>query len=484
MDAQGRTGRVLLGVAAAGIVAWIPAPEGLSDAAWGTAAVATLMAAWWVLEALPLAVTALVPLVALPLVTGRPMGEIAGAYAHPLLWLMFGGFVLGHAMERVALHTRLTAWLLRPAWVRHSPRRVVLALMVVTAALSGLVSNTATTLMVLPIGLALARTCRMAEGDVPAFALAIAYSASLGGLATLVGTPPNAVLAGMAPTLAGVEVGFARWMGVGLPAVVVLLPIAWWVVTAVAWRLPRRFAAPLDAPAMPAARPGEGIVVAVAGLALLAWLTRAPKDLGGVVLPGWSGWVSGKGSELDAAVALVAALALFLASVRDEHGGWRPLLIWKEAQAALPWSVLLLLGGGFCLAGAIESTGLTAWIASGSGALEGLPLPLTTLGLSLVTTFVTELTSNTATATVSVPLIAQAAEAVGVPAMAWLVPATLSASCAFMMPVATMPNAIASEAGGVATRDMLRAGLVLNVVGAVVVTVLSLLLVPWVFPPA
>jgi solute carrier family 13 (sodium-dependent dicarboxylate transporter), member 2/3/5 len=467
-----RAAVVLGGLVLCAALLLAPTPEGLSLAGQRTAAVAVLMALWWVANALPMAVTALLPLVAFPLLGIATLKEAAVPFAHPLLFLMLGGFLLAAAMQTVGLHDRLTGWLLRPDWVRAHPRRVVLALMVAAAGLSGLVSNTATTVMMLPLAIGLGARCSDEPRTRSAFVLALAYAASIGGVSTLVGTPPNAVFAANAADL-GVEVGFGQWMAVGLPFVVLALPMAWWVLTRVTFDLstPDHWSLPAP-PAQPWAR-GERGVLLVAGVALLAWVSRSPIPAGTLSLGGWGVGLGLSGSELDAMVALVAGMVVFLLPGEEPDGRPAHLLAWGRVEAAVPWSVLLLLGGGFSLASAIRDSGLTAWLATGAAELQGVPGPLTALAVALGMTFVTELTSNTASTQIALPLLAAAAPVAGVNPMAWMLPATLAASCAFMMPVATAPNAIASEAGGVAPSDMALAGLVLNLALAPVVAALA-----------
>lgn len=458
-----RIGGAVVGLLAGWAVLMAPGPVDLPDAAQRTAAVAVVMAVWWVGGVFPLAVTALVPLIAFPALALGSVADAARPFAHPLNFLMLGGFVLGHGIERVGLHKRLVGALLAPPWVRSSPRRVLLALMIVTASLSGIVSNTATTLMLLPVALALAARC--AEGhQQSAFPLGLAYAASIGGVTTLVGTPPNAVLAQVAGDLAGVEVTFAAWMGVGVPFAVIALPIAWWVVSRVAIPLPTVPLTPIEAPARHEGIRGEGWVVAIVATAMALWMTRRGVDLGFIALPGWGGLFGDASLVHDAWVAILAAACLFVVPGGDD----RPLLRWPDVERAVPWSVLLLLGGGFSLAFFISDSGLTGWLAGRAQVLGEIPAPLAVLGVCLGMTFLTELTSNTATTQIAAPLLVAAASQVGVDPMVWLVPATLSASCAFMMPVATAPNAIASEAGAVSPGDMALGGLVLNVVLAFV----------------
>ncbi len=467
----------LLGAATlfAGLL-WVPAPEGLTVPAQRAAALLAAMAWLWIGGVIPLAVTALLPLVFVPLLGLGKMNTTAAAYFDPLNILMLGGFILGHAMESVGLHRRLTAWLLAPAWVRASPRRVLFALMAATAALSALMSNTATMLMMLPLALTTAALSSSNTKVRLAFPLGCAYAASIGGLATLIGTPPNAVLAAQAPVLIGREVSFAGWMAIGVPFVVLAIPAAWWAVVATR-RVPDVAEHPIAAPEVLPWSAAERSVVGVVALALIAWITRLPIDLGPVTVPGWAARV---GPVDDAWVAMVAAVVLFLLPREPGRGG-EPIVVWSRVERAIPWGVLLLLGGGFALAGAIEKSGLTDWLAQAGPWLARWPLPVATFAICASMVALTEFTSNAAAAQISIPLFAAAAQGAGVDPMVWLVPCTFAVSCGFMMPAGTGPNAIASEAGGVRPGDMAYAGLLVNVACAVLATAVSLVGVPWVF---
>ena len=484
-----RVAGVIIGLSIAAALLVVPSPEGMSVAAHRTGAVAVLMALWWVGRVLPMAVTALVPLVAFPVLGIGSIGDAAAPFAKPLIFLMLGGFVMGRAVEVVGLHERLVRGLLRPVFVRRSPRRVVFALMVATALLSGLVSNTATMLMLLPLATSLAGHALPDGRGHSAFVLALAYAASIGGVSTLIGTPPNLVLSGLT------EVTFASWSLVGIPFVILALPAAWLVVT--------RIAVPLDARGGEVGEPAPGKawntaelgVLAVIGAALLAWFFHKPIPLGPIRIHGWSELLPAKWTH-DALVAIAAAGLLMLLP-RFSDGRWRPLLDWKETERAIPWSVLLLLGGGFSLAEGIKSSELTNWLASWTSGLGALSRPgalggilpgsiettiggaLAVLAICLLMTFVTELTSNTATTQIMLPVLASGAVLVGVDPLFWMIPATVSASCAFMMPVATAPNAIAVEGGGVSPADMALGGLVLNLICVALVTLVTVVVVPW-----
>jgi sodium-dependent dicarboxylate transporter 2/3/5 len=455
-----RLGGVLVGLVLLLVVLHLPLPEGLSEPARRTAGVAVLMAVWWLGGVLPMSVTALVPLVALPLLGVTTATGAAAPYAHPLNFLMLGGFVMGHAIEEVGLHKKIVVGLLTPRFIRERPSLVVLAMMVAAALLSGMVSNTATMVMMLPIAFSLAATLSPDPSARSGFALALAYACSIGGVGTLIGTPPNAVLAGLSPR----PIAFVDWMLIGVPFVVLALPVAWLVVSRMALPKLSGVAGPL--PKVPD-QPGRKAVLFVLGLAMLAFLTR--RGLGPI--PAW-------GPELhDAWIAIGAAVLLFMIPAHVE--GRETLLTWHKTERAVPWSVLLLLGGGFSLAAAITSSGLTAWLAAFTAHLGLLPTWAAVIGLCLSISFITELTSNTATTQIALPLLAAGAEVAGVDPLMWMVPATISASCAFMMPVATAPNAIACEAGGVEASKMATVGVVLNVLCALIAAAVVLVILPW-----
>lgn len=488
-----RLGGVLVGLGLAAAVLALPlsgdgGTAGLSVAGQRTAALTLTMATWWLAGVLPMAVTALVPLVALPALGISSTKVAAAPYADPLIFLMLGGFLLAHAMEEVGLHRRLVSILLAPAWVRRSPRRVGLALMVSAAMVSSFVNNTASMLMMLPIALGLAAASGGDRRTRAAFTLSTAYACSIGGVSTLVGTAPNAVFAGLAATVAHREVRFIDWMLIGVPFVVIAIPVAWFVVNVVALPVPATHARVPAAPPAPAWSEGERSVLAVLGLCFLGWLTRAPVDLGFVRIPGWGGLLPAKVD--DGFVAILAAGVLFLLPRRaprtcagnDDDGDEGQFLIsWRRAARALPWSVLVLLGGGFALAEAIQSSGLSAWLAGGTAGLARLPGPVAVLAVCVGVSSLSAFTSNTATTQIALPLLGAGAIAAGIDPLAWMIPATISASCDFTLAVGTPPNAIAAEAGDVAASDMAFAGILLNVCCAVIAAGVALLVAPLVF---
>lgn len=456
----GRVRRVglALGVVAGAVMLLLAPPAGMSGPAWRTAAVAALMAVWWVTEAIPIAATALVPLVLFPLLGVAAIGDAAAPYANPVVFLFLGGFLIAGALQRAGLHRRLALALIAAVGTR--PDRLVLGFLTTAAAISMWVSNTATVVMLLPLAApVVALVTARGRGDgaaEPAFEvpllLSLAYGASLGGLGTLIGTPPNALLAGFMAEAHGMRIGFGRWMLIGVPLAVVSVPITWLLLTRVSFRVGRA-AVPGVAESVAAQRRalgppsrGELLVGAVAGLTALSWVFQPLLER---LVPGVS----------DAGIAVAAALLLFVVPI----GGGRAALDWRTAEG-LPWGVLVLFGGGLSLAAAIQRSGLAAWIGGALGALGTLPLPLVVLLVIAVVVFSGELTSNTASAAALLPLVSSLAVGVGADPLLLTVPTALAASCGFMLPVGTPPNAIVFGAGRITIPEMVRAGLVLDVV--------------------
>jgi sodium-dependent dicarboxylate transporter 2/3/5 len=446
-------------------------PEGLDPSAWRTAAVGLLMAIWWITEAIPIAATALVPLVLFPLLGVTDIDGAATPYANPLIFLFMGGFILAQAMQTWRLHRRIALGIVK--WVGTRPASIVIGFILASAFLSMWVSNTATALMMLPIGISildLAQDRLEAENKElpPHFAivlvLCIAYACNVGGMGTLIGTPPNAILAGFFSESYGVEVGFAQWMIVGLPLVAIALPLVYvvltWVYPIELDRLPggaeiihdeRRKLGAISA--------AETRVAVVFGLTALLWMTR---PLLSDVVPGLS----------DAGIAMGAGLSLFLLPAGTED---RALLIWTDAEK-LPWGVLILFGGGLSLAAAISDTGLATWIGEGVKALSGWPIPLVLVSTVALIVMLTEITSNTATTAAFLPILGAVAVGFGENPFLLAVPAALGASCAFMLPVATPPNAIVYGSGRLTIPEMSRVGLWLNLSFIVLIPLLAYVL--------
>jgi solute carrier family 13 (sodium-dependent dicarboxylate transporter), member 2/3/5 len=473
---------------AAGLVLFVgllalPTPATMDPAGWRTAAVAALMATWWMTEAIPIPVTALLPLVLFPALGVLDMPAAAGPYANPLIFLFMGGFLLAIGMEKWGLHRRIALGIM--AAVGTGPHRLVLGFMLASAFLSMWISNTATAAMMLPIGLAVVALLRPAslapapEGRFDfgiALMLGIAYGASIGGVATLIGTPPNAILAGAADELLGVRIGFLEWMQVGVPLAALMLPVTWLLLTRV---LHPAGELEGDAGAVigrergrlgPIGR-GECMVAVVFTLTAAGWILRDEKALGGVTIPGVESWFPLVG---DATIAMTGALLLFLLPVDARRG--RFLLEWEDTRR-LPWGVLVLFGGGLSLARAMEVSGLAAWIGAGVSGLEALPAVALVAVVVTVFLFLTELTSNTATATMAMPILAGAGLALGIDPVLLMSTAAIASSMAFMLPVATPPNAIVFASDEITVPRMARAGLLLNVVSIGLVSLVGSMLV-------
>lgn len=443
-----------------------------------TAALAIWMAVWWLTEAIDISSTALLPLAVLPLTGATPMRAAAAPYAHELIFLFMGGFLLALAMERWGLHKRIALRALHAVGDR--PAAIVAACMGVTALLSMWVSNTATAVMMLPVACSVIDLVEGQTGDrshhfALALLLGIAYSASLGGIATPIGTPPNLFLLSYLKESHGIEVSFVRWMGVALPLTLVFLPLTWWLLT--------RWLHPVGS------RPIEGSRALVRqSLAELGAMGRAERVVLGVFLTACGLWIFrpllGEISLFglqpfahlsDPAIAMGAALLLFVAPTRaGRHGDdeQRFVLDWNTAKE-LPWGILILFGGGLSLAAALRDNGVAELIGAQVAGLAFVPGPVLVLGVVAGVVFLTELTSNTATAATLVPLLAALAPGLGLDPLLLAVPAALAASCAFMLPVATPPNAIVFGSGRLTIADMSRAGLWLNLIGIVLITGLA-----------
>lgn len=451
-----RAGALALGPLLAAIAFGLALHFDLPRAAAWTAAVTALCASWWVLEPIPIPATSLLPFAAFPLLGVVDHGQVASAYGHTLILLLLGGFMISTALEKSGAHRRLALGMVRLVGAR-SGRRLVLGFMLATGLSSMWISNTASVLMMLPVALALLERDDGSLG--PPLLLGMAYAASIGGLGTPIGTPPNVIFMGVYREVTGRDVSFLDWMRIGIPVVVILLPVAWWVVT-------RRLSARLQL-TLPTVGPwhaSERRVLIAFALTALAWITRTEP------FGGWAGLLGITGAS-DSTVALAAAALLFL--VPDGRGG--ALLDWPTA-AKIPWGLLLLFGGGIALARGFEESGLSKALGQALAGVAALPVFVMVLGICLAVTFLTEVTSNTATATLLMPVLAATALGVGVEPALLMIPAALSASCAFMLPVATAPNAIVFGTERVTSRRMASTGLLLNLLGALIVSVLCVAL--------
>lgn len=464
------------------------AAAGLTAGARAVAALAAWMACWWLTEAIPLEATSLLPLAILPLAAGSTIRDAAAPYADPAIFLFLGGFILGLSMERWGLHRRIALVVLSLVGTR--PGMIVAGLMGATAIISMWVSNTATAVMMLPIGKSIADLLARdppARADGPAGAppataadrfgpcaiLGIAYAASIGGIGTPIGTPPNVAFVAFVSreSVLGAPLGFTHWLVIGLPVVALLLPLAWLILTRVAFRLDRRpipGAPELVARERRALGPmsrGEWVTLCVFLAAVLSWIAREPLCRAlSLTRAGPDGTRVALLS--DAGIAIIAAVLLFVIPV-DSRRGVR-VMDWHTASR-VPWGVLLLFGGGLSLAAAIDGSGLGPWIGGHSASLAGLPTWAIVLVVAAAVVLLSELASNTAVVTTLLPILYPAALTVGVDPIVLLLAVTLAASCGFMLPVATPPNTLAFASGYVRIGQMLRAGAWLNAAGVAVI---------------
>jgi len=448
-----------------------PPLAGLTRPAQNAAAVAALMACFWIGEVIPIYATALFPIVLFPLLGVLDAKAVTAPYADQVVFLMMGGFMLAEAMGRWGLHRRIALHAIRASG--STPSAVILGFMAATGFLSMWMSNSATAVMMLPIAVSVARRLQGAatpedmkpDAFSAALMLAIAYSASIGGVATLVGTPPNAILAGQVKTIfpQAPEIFFDQWMRLGLPVAVAMIAIAWLMLTRVIFPLHQQklnisrgliFDELIDLGPMTR---GEKTVLAVFTVTACLWIFRQL----------WSRWLPAAASVHDSTIAVAAALALFLIPVDLEKREFA--LDWNSARR-IPWGVLILFGGGFALAAGLQQSGFAQWAASHLASLHHLPILAIIIIVCLLMTFLTEVTSNTAVATMMMPIMASTAVALQVHPFMLMMPAAISASCAFMLPAGTPPNAIVFGSGLIRLPQMARAGIWLNLIGVIVIS--------------
>lgn len=427
---------------------------GFDEKAAITAGITILTVIWWVSEALPIPITSLVPFALLPLFGILSHGEVSSALGSHVILLLMGAFMLSKTLERSGVHKRLALMMVN-AIGAHSKRRFVLGFMVATAALSMWISNTATMLIMLPIALAV--LIQVTEKSLKiALILGIAYSASVGGLGTLIGTPSNVIFAGLYQQQSGNEFSFLTWMLVGIPVVIIAIPMmALW--------LTRRLNGPLNValPDLGKWQVEEVRTLTVFAIAVLAWITRNEP---------FGGWSEYLGVQMagDSTVAIAAVIVMFMLP----NGKGERLLDWKTALD-IPWGMLLLFAGGIALAKGFMASGLSQLIGDGLSAFTQFPLLITLLLLCLTVTFLTEITSNVATATLLMPILYLVGINYGVDPAIFMVPAAMAASCAFMLPVATAPNAIAYGSGEIDIRDMVKEGAILSVTVSAMLALVS-----------
>ncbi len=461
------------------IILILPGSESLSLEAKAVGAVAILMAVWWATESIPVPVTALLPIALFPLLGITDIKTAAVPYANPNIYLFLGGFILALAIESTGLHKRIALSMILQ--VGKNSKSLIGGFMLVAALISMFVMNTSTTLMLLPIGLAV---CSVVTETVPnlnendrknfdtALMLGIAYAATIGGMSTLVGTAPNIVFAAFMQETYGIEISMIDWMTMGVPLSALLLLGAWVLLT--------KYVFPVDFVASDSTRSelsnslqslgplskNEIKVLIVFALTVFAWMTRRIFTQ-----------IEGLEGITDAGIAIIAAIALFIIPSSDSKSS---IMIWEKSKE-LPWGLLILFGGGLSLASQITSTGLGLWIGNLLIGLQNVPEIVLILCVATMIIFLTELTSNVATTSSFLPVFGAIALAIGVLPVTLTIPVCLAASCAFMLPVATPPNAIVYGSNKFTIATMMKAGLFLNLIGIILVTLFSYFISPLIF---
>ncbi len=470
---------LFLGPALFVLILLLPTPEALSPEAHRVGAIAVLMAVWWVTEALPIAATALIPISLFPLLGVMPTGSVTAQYANQIIYLFIGGFFIAVTMERWNLHKRIALSVI--LLVGTAPARIILGFMIASAILSMFVSNTATAMMMVPIGLAVITQAsdiikkQKVEGIdtrpehfhfAIALMLGIAYACSIGGVGTIIGTPPNTVFAGVSETLFDRPISFALWMAYGVPLAAIMLILTWGYLI--------KFAFPLKVKELPGGQEfieselrklgrttkEEKMVLGVFAIVATAWIVRGFVDFG---------------YFNDAAIAITGAMVLFLLPSDYKKGVF--LLDWKTA-VSIPWGIVVLFGGGLALAHGFSQTGLAEWIAQSLTFMSGYNLIFLITAVAVLTIILTEVTSNTATATMLMPILASMALAMSVHPYGLMIGATVAASFAFMLPVATPPNAVVFGSSFVSIPQMAKAGLWLNLLGVIIIVIVTVFVLP------
>lgn len=480
MNLNNRTIFIILGPLLFFIMQQLSSPAGMPESAYDVLCAALWIAIWWVTEAVPISVTALLPIVLFPLTGALELSATTASYGHKYIFLYMGGFMLAIAIEKWGLHKRIALHII--SLIGTNVTRIILGFMMATAFMSMWISNTATSVMMLPIGMSIISQLKdnpdtiADENEIfgKALMLSIAYSASIGGIATLIGTPPNLVLAGFVQEVYGIEITFFQWLMFGLPISVILLYVSWIYLTRKAFTFKqkefpggkaeiRRHLKELG----PMKRE-EKLVLAVFMLTAFSWITRS------FLIQPFFPFID------DTIIAMIAGILLFTIPAK----GPRNLITWEEA-VKMPWGIMILFGGGMALASAFESTGLAVWMGNSMTLLKFLPILLLVVLIIASVNFITEMTSNLATTAMLLPILAPLAVSLGVNPYILMVSTTVAASCAFMLPVATPPNAVVFGSGYLRIPDMIRTGIWMNLISIVILSAFVYLVLPavWDFDP-
>lgn len=470
-------------------------PVSLAHSAKITAALTVWMALWWITEAVPIPVTSLLPLLVFPIAAGIPMDAVGASFGNSIIFLFMGGFILALAVQKTGLHQRIA--LITIKFVGTRPSRMIAGFMIATAFLSLWISNTATAVMMLPIGASVLtlvighmNSGLRQGGDQPTAALqerrqsnfatslmlGIAYAASIGGIGTIIATPPNVLMAGYLQQVHGIEISFGKWMLVGIPTVIIMLSVIWFVLVKLLYK-PEITAIPggkeliqSELAKLGKLRRDEKLVVLVFLLAIASWILLP------IIFPSLP--------FTDAAIALIAAVLLFILPGQESESGVKTtktrIMDWDTA-VQLPWGILLLFGGGLALSNQFTASGLSQWLGEQFQGIGSLPIVLVIFLITAVVMMMTEITSNTATAATFLPIFGGIGAGIGADPLLFAIPVALAATSCFMLPVATPPNAIAYSSGHVTIGQMAKAGVWLNIIGTFVITLITISLASWVF---
>lgn len=456
-------------------------PEPLGREGRFTLGAAAWLATWWITECVPLLATSILPLLLFPILGIASPREAAAPYANELVFLFMGGFFIAAALEKWESHARVAYRMVLLVGV--TGKRAVLGVMLATGFISMWISNTATAAMMYPIALAIGALFADDEGGRntrTALMLGVAYAASIGGMGTVIGSPPNLVVAAAIKELTGTPITFAQFMTIGMPIVLILLPLCWLILVSVIFPGHTQIAGDVGGmlrqrlAALGPIRGGERKVLALFVAAALAWFLREPKDFGSVVIPGITTYLPGL---TDTGIAIAVSVLLLLMTGVGKDGVRKPLLTVLEARA-IPWEVLLFFGGGLTLASALDAHGINSWIGGYLQQLKGLPPVVIYLGVAIAVTALSELASNLAVATMTMPIAAALAHSVGQPPVVLMLVAGFAASAGFALPVATPPNAIVFGSGMISVKQMGKAGVLLDLVAVMVIAVIVALIAP------
>jgi sodium-dependent dicarboxylate transporter 2/3/5 len=458
--------------------------EGLSDEANAILASTLWIATWWITEAIPIAVTSLLPIILFPLSGGLSISETSSSFGHRYIFLYLGGFILALAIEKWNLHRRIALKII--SLIGTNVRKIILGFMVATSFLSMWISNTATAVMMLPIGIAIVKQMSNLKSTDKkeniifgkSLMLSIAFSASIGGIATLIGTPPNLVFAGIIQEIYNVEISFLKWFIFGLPISILLIIISWLYLTRIAFNFKQKefkegeIEIKNELNKLGKISYEEKVVLSVFILTGMAWISRS--FLLNIFIP----------SLDDTIIALICGVSLFLLKTKNKNGFKERIMNWEDA-VKLPWGVLLLFGGGLAIAEGFQSSGLANWIADNLTKLNGFSLIIILMVVIAAVNFLTEITSNLATIAMLLPILAPTAIILDVHPFILMVAATLSASCAFMLPVATPPNAVVFGSNYLKISDMVRVGILMNLISIIIIFIMVYYILPivWNFNP-